>query len=32
MLSVIFAVVVVDITYASRIIEIPDVDDVGMNY
>jgi len=32
MLSVIFAVVVVDITYASWIIEIPDIDDVGMNY
>jgi len=31
MLSVIFVAVVVDITYASRVIEIPDIDNVSMN-
>ena len=32
MLSVIYVAAVVDVTYSSRIIEIPDIDDVSMNH
>ena len=32
MLSVIYVAAVVDVAYSSGIIEIPDIDDVSMNY